>query len=442
MVKEKNDYILIDFTGLIKAMFNSLWFLIAVGVLGAVLTYAVGYIYTSNIQYTPMYSSTVKLYSTSAYSSASRTASTQMNDYYEIMRTRRVANQVISDFNLNMTYREFTGQISRSMVTDTNMMYITVMFPNAEVGKEILDDLITVTSAYALEIMGTIPVEVYDEAQVAERPSNVPVLPTKKLLVFGFAGSFLLAFLIVLFLFLSDNKVRTSEDVKAESKLDVLSAVLDKKNKKSPGINKASMQSLYGELRMIKPDAKTICFYTFSDENKGSVIKDYLSFLTEAGKKAVYLDTEITNPKWGIEVSEESKNSLNDYLEGKVNDIAKITSKDDGGNYIKPVQANNTIELLTGNSFDTLIDKLRSEYDVILVDTAPFAYSAEAKVIRGKFDVTIVVAQLGKTKREDCASLSNSFKENELDGVIVTNVKGNIKKKAFKREYGRFMGLY
>ena len=240
MVKEKNDYILIDFTGLIKAMFKSLWFLIAVGVLGAVLTYAVGYIYTSNLQYTPMYSSTVKLYSTSAYSSAAaRTASTQMNDYYEIMRTRRVANQVISDFNLNMTYREFTGQISRSMVSDTNMMYITVTFPNAEVAKEILDDLITVTSAYALEIMGTIPVEVYDEAQVAEKPSNVPVLPTKKLLVFGFAGSFLLAFLVVLFLYLSDNKVRTSEDVEEESKLDILSAVLDKKNKKSPEINKA-----------------------------------------------------------------------------------------------------------------------------------------------------------------------------------------------------------
>ena len=95
-----------------------------------------------------------------------------MPNYVELMKSRPVLEGVIEKFGLNMSYSELLGCLSTSSISGTAMMTVTIVFPDPEWAKAIVDEVALESSAYALEVMGMSPPTIYEESIVATRPYN------------------------------------------------------------------------------------------------------------------------------------------------------------------------------------------------------------------------------------------------------------------------------
>ena len=80
-----------------------------------------------------------------------------------------------------------------------------------------------------------------------------------------------------------------------------------------------------------------------------------------------------------------------------------------------PTDFASTILLHTG-AIGKLLDRLRGQYDTILIDTPPTLLTADARVIGNVADAVLLITRAGKTSSEDARTVSQLFKE---DGTFV-----------------------
>lgn len=89
----------------------------------------------------------------------------------------------------------------------------------------------------------------------------------------------------------------------------------------------------------------------------------------------------------------------------------------------------NPAEMLASSAMTNLIDKLKEEYDVIIIDSAPLGAVTDAQILSTKVDGTILVTRAERTKREVVLEAKNSLEKvgaNILGCVLhaVENTKG------------------
>ncbi len=433
---KNNDYIYIDFSGILKTIVKKLWIIILTAVIVAGIAGGVMYVYKMTYRYTPMYAAKVKMIMSPVGAGAK--SSTMSTEFGELMRSHKVIDKVIEDLGLNISYSQLVRQISMSSVSGTNMVSVTVKYPDVNIAKSILDEVVVTTSSYAVDKLGIAPPAEYDYDQ-SDAPYNAPGISVKKAILYGATGGAVLALVAIILFSLMDKKIRSASEVKKETELEILSATV-KDGKKPNPLNTIAMQSLYGELCAIGTDNKTLGMYTFRNEDKRYLIKQFVEFLKEGGKKTVYLNTQMTNPERGLATEKKSKTSMNDYLAGKTDKVDQIIAEENGVSYIIPEKTKIAVEMLSGDNFTKLINELKKRFDIVIVDVEPLAFGGDWKVLSEKLDMNVMVVEIGKTLKKDCKDLSEEFSADFLNGFVAINAKKSMGRE-FKREYGRFMGL-
>ena len=89
----------------------------------------------------------------------------------------------------------------------------------------------------------------------------------------------------------------------------------------------------------------------------------------------------------------------------------------------------NPAEMLASSAMTNLLDKLKEEYDVIILDSAPVGAVTDAQILSTKVDGTILVARAQRTKRDTVLEAEDSLKKvgaNIIGCVLqgVDNLKG------------------
>lgn len=109
---------------------------------------------------------------------------------------------------------------------------------------------------------------------------------------------------------------------------------------------------------------------------------------------------------------------LSNYLVGEVNNIKDITVCDTliKGLCVIPVGTipPNPTELLETKRFAELIEKVKDEYDYILVDCPPVEMMADAQIIETLVDRTIFVIRAGLFERSMLPELQNLYDEKNI----------------------------
>lgn len=85
----------------------------------------------------------------------------------------------------------------------------------------------------------------------------------------------------------------------------------------------------------------------------------------------------------------------------------------------------NPIELLSSENNKNLLDKLKSKFDIIILDCPPVVGLSDALVLSKYSDANIVVVSSKKTKMESLKELKKAFDKvnSTITGVILNNVK-------------------
>lgn len=442
----KSNIIIVHVAELIHAFVKRWWVIVLAGALLA----AVGYGFGETMKAEPMYLTTTKLYVTgveAAVPSASGINLGQqvINSYIEILKSRPVLEQVIKNLNLNMTYRELKNCISVNIPSETCMLEISVTFPDSEWAKKVADELVVVSAARALEIMGCTAPVVYEEAYIPTEPYNVYSSSALKYALFGGIGGMAFSCFVILLSYFANTKFDNPNKVTDKLHLNNL-GVIPNYSDKNASYMEAAYQVFCSRLFFEQPGARVIDFVSATEkENKYAFLQKAADGLKKMEKKVVLLDTNLTNPKWGaVDRSNTNQKGLETYLAGKVQLKDIVTDKDGVACIYCAEAVMNTLELLGGEAFSNLLEQLKQEYDYILVDTAPLAYVPDALRTAEQADAVVLILS-GETSRIGQAKkITTLLQERQLPivGAVLKDMDIHKGGRYFRKEFGMYFGVY
>ncbi len=198
------------------------WIIIAV-----ILAVGIGNIFTI-LTRVPMYRSTTNIVLVSednkdTYSTTEQQLNKNLvGTYTEIVKSRRVLNQVIENLKLDVSYESLQKNVSVTSVANTEIIKVSVSNADPKMAAKIVDEIATIFTKEIQKIYKLNNVTIIDKAQVSGRPYNVNYL--KDCVIYVAIG--LVASCAVIFIFFYfDTTIQTSEEIENKLKLNVLGMV-------------------------------------------------------------------------------------------------------------------------------------------------------------------------------------------------------------------------
>lgn len=153
-----------------------------------------------------------------------------VSTYAEIIRSKKVLNQVSSNLGLNYSYDKLYKSIEVTSITNTEIIKITVSDTDKKLAAKIANETAEVFSKEIPELYSISNVNILDTAEEASSPSNISVM--KQSAIFLIAG-LVLGCAIVFVIYYFDRTVKTTEQVELKIGLPILGTVQDiKKGRK------------------------------------------------------------------------------------------------------------------------------------------------------------------------------------------------------------------
>ena len=142
--------------------------------------------------------------------------------YSEIIKSRKVLNQVIENLNLKISANELSENIKVDAVSDTEIIRITVSNKSSKLAKKITNEIAKVFIKEVKEIYNLENVSVVDEAIESSKPYNINYIKDNLIYL---AGGFVISFLIVFIIYYFDTTIKSSEIIEDKFNLTILSMV-------------------------------------------------------------------------------------------------------------------------------------------------------------------------------------------------------------------------
>jgi len=230
----------IDLGELLLRFLAHIKFIILLAFLGA----SIAAIYTFYFV-TPLYEATSKLYIVNSTDSAINLSDLQIgtylaSDYIEVFKTWEVHEAVIQNLNLNYSYKQLQGMLTIENPNDTRILNITVLSPIPQQAADIANEYAAVAIRYIADTMST---EEPNIMSVALVPTNTASPNITKNILIGFFFGIALSAAIVTVRFMTDDKIKSMDDVQRYTGLAVLAIVptlsfVDKKSGKANSATK------------------------------------------------------------------------------------------------------------------------------------------------------------------------------------------------------------
>lgn len=220
-----NDEIEIDLWEVLMAWKRKWWAILLAAVVCGGLTGAF-----SKFVITPQYTSQAMLYILSKETTLTSLADLQIGsqltqDYKIIVTSRPVLEDVISQFDLNLEYKEMVKRIEIENPNNTRILTIAVQDPDPYLAKNLADAVAKTASEYIGDLMEMVPPKIIEQGVVATEktsPSN-----GRNALIGAVIGMVLVCGALVLQVIMNDT-IRTEEDVAKYLGLTVLALVPEK----------------------------------------------------------------------------------------------------------------------------------------------------------------------------------------------------------------------
>ena len=230
---QNNDEIEIDVLELFHVLLDKIWVIILAGAVAALAVVAATILFI-----TTQYQSTTKMYvlskqdSNTLTSQDMQTSLSLTKDYAELIKSRTVTEGVITQLNLDMTHEQLLSKMTVDSATDTRILSISVRDADPYVACEIANAIRDVAANHIKNVMDIDAVNVVETANIPENKISPSI--KKNGLVGGVAGV-AIAIAIILITYLSNDTIKTQEDVERYLGLSTLGTIpmseADRKNK-------------------------------------------------------------------------------------------------------------------------------------------------------------------------------------------------------------------
>ena len=199
------------------------WFVI---VIATVIGLSAGVIYNNFIQ-VPMYKSTATLLVINTDVKDAASTATLINNYSEIIKSRRVLENVISANNINLSYESLAGSVDTTTSKDTQVIKLNVTTMSPQDSEKVTNGIISTFKTEIKNLYNKENIKIVDTASYSSTPYNVRTgLQLILASMVGFMGS------IIGLFFLYDYRLNNPKPKKTAKKKTVKKATPVKKTTK------------------------------------------------------------------------------------------------------------------------------------------------------------------------------------------------------------------
>ncbi len=403
---------------------------------------------------TPMYSTYSTLVLVASSSADTTNATLNNNDvtlnqklvatYREFIKSNLVLDQVINKLNLNTDVQGLSKHVKVEAITDTVIIKITVENSDPATAQDITNTIATVFSKEVVDKFEIDNVAIIDTAAYPESVSNNTL--TKDIIIAlaaGLVGTVGLLFVIYYF----DDTVKYHENLEEEAGIPVIGKIFksDKKtdllvDKYPNDLTSEAIRTLRTNLRFSGVDRKvrTIAITsTRAGEGKSFISANLAQSFASTGKKVILIDCDLRKGRLHRIFNLDNELGLSNFLIDEDNHITKYLNKTSINNLTvitRGICPPNPSELLNSKRNQSLIDKLKDVFDIIIFDCPPCNGLSDALIVGTIADDVLVVSSENVTTKTALANVKKSLEN--VNAHITGNILNNID--LSKEVYGKY----
>lgn len=370
----------------------------------------------------------------------------QVATYAGIITTRAVLEPVIERLDLGGTPRELAERTVATVPPDTVLINVAVTDPDPERAAATANAIAeqftnTVQDLERVTADGTSPVKatVVEPAVPPSGPSS-PNPPRN--LALGVVAGLLLGMGAAVLRDRLDTRIRHENDVLRVTELPTLGAIpFDADATRHPLVleidpnssRAEALRTMRTNLQFLDADQspRTILVTsTVPGEGKSSTSANLALTLAESGAKVCLIEGDLRRPGMLNYLSLENAAGLTTVLIGQA-ELDDVMQHYRAGLHVLgcgPIPPNPS-ELLGSVAMRNLLQRLKSEYDYVIVDSPPLLPVTDAAVMATQVDGTLVVVGAGVVKRDSLAKALGGLAK--VDARILGLVLNRLPTKGF-----------
>ena len=465
----------IDWVSILFRLLEKIHWIALAALLGAVLAW----FYVTSIV-TPVYQATSKIYIAGSDTTISlsdlQLGSTLAVDYQEVFKIWHVHEMVDERLDLNYSYSQLENMVSVNNPSGSHLLYIYVKSASPEEAKLMADTYAEVVQEYIANKMELRKPQILEKARTPSIPISPNVSGTiVKGALFGGLG----IMVILLFIFLLDDRIRTGDDVTKTVDLPTFGVVTRQNMERNAAEQEAKDQApvpvfaegkhqavLRGNLKLDyagEEAINAICSsMAFAGKNLKRVLitscganegKTFTALqiaigMTRRGARVLLIDADLRlsemRTKYDIHFGSQPA-GLAHLLSGQCTaedavyhtNIPNLDLLPDGTSIKTP------LSLLTSQEFDDLMAAVCETYDLVIVDTPPLGAVVDAAEISRRCDGSMIVLEYNKTHGKalrEAVSLLRQAGTPVLGCIVNKAVVSRIGKSSYSYYYGGKQG--
>lgn len=352
---------------------------------------------------------TVPMYESSSRMIVQKNAYSQENsieengiyaDYFiETATSGPVIGSIISELELDVSYEKLISNINVYKTSGTNTVNISVYHEEAKTAQKLVEEIQKKTIAYMQETIGEGTLAVIEEAYL---PAEPLARHNETKALYGAFGAFGITLAIVVLTFLFNTSLKDSDDVKSCLNEEVFAIISEAKRENQILQNKEAYRLLRTNLEYMENAPKAISVISCEDhDGKSTVAYELACTYARNGKKVFLIDGDLRTSSLKQKFAKnKEQQGLKELLSGKY-DPCKFCCQTEIKNMdvlLAGKPAADSTELLDSQWFGELLDEVKANYEMVIVDTPSMKQSIDGAVITRQCDGALYVIAAEKTK--------------------------------------------
>jgi len=270
-------------------------------------------------------------------------------------------------------------------------------------------------------------------------PNSTPVKPNRRSTqIIAFFIGLLIPTIIIVILELLNDKVNSRNDIERLTDATVLGEVGHSFDGKALVVTPGNRRVIAEQFRILRsnlqyvltksPKPVIMVTSSFSGEGKSFVSTNMGAVMALANKKTIILEFDIRKPKIVSGLDMPKQAGLTNYI------LSKVTAEQ------LPVQVPghenlfilacgpippNPAELLLDAKLDELFAYLKTNFDVVIMDTAPVGMVSDALTLSKYADCTLYIVRQGHTYKKQISLVDEYYRDGKLPklSIVINDVK-------------------
>jgi capsular exopolysaccharide synthesis family protein len=233
------------------------------------------------------------------------------------------------------------------------------------------------------------------------------------------------------------DKISTREEITSKLSVPVIGDIVHTTKIKNRILSPKSRNLLSEQFRLVRTNlsflykGKNVFLITstVAGEGKSTVSMNLASVLAMPGKKVALLEFDIRKPTISSVLGYNNSKGITDFLNGDLTDLSSICCKDEQIPTLHVFPSgplpSNPADVLLSEKVTVLFEKLKQEYDYLIVDSAPAGMVSDAFLLDNYCDATLFVVRQRYTDKKHLEFINDLNRLNKLKNmaIILNDVK-------------------